>query len=124
MLMRRRGIAIITSLEDTAHKRLKRGPDLLLQGEAVAAPQFVAMFFQLAPRQTEMIMRLSARNQLKGTVTKVTKGATTSHVVVDIGDGQTVTSSITNESVDELGIKKGGKVTVVIKASDVMIGVD
>ena len=69
-------------------------------------------------------MRLSARNQLKGTVTKMTTGATTSHVVVDIGNGQTVTSSITNESVDELGIKNGGKVTVVIKASDVMIGVD
>ena len=69
-------------------------------------------------------MRLSARNQLKGIVTKVTKGATTSHVVVDTGNGQTITSSITNESVDELGIKNGGKVTVVIKASDVMIGVD
>jgi molybdopterin-binding protein len=40
-------------------------------------------------------MRLSARNQLKGTVTKVTKGATTSHVVVDIGNGQKITSSIT-----------------------------
>jgi molybdopterin-binding protein len=54
----------------------------------------------------------------------VTRGATTSHVVVDIGSGQTITSSITNESVDELGIKDGGKVTVVVKASDVMIGVD
>jgi molybdopterin-binding protein len=54
----------------------------------------------------------------------VTKGATTSHVVVDIGNGQTITSSITNESVDELGIKSGGKATVVVKASDVMIGVD
>jgi molybdopterin-binding protein len=71
-----------------------------------------------------MIMRLSARNQLKGTITRVTKGATTSHVVVDIGNDQTITSSNTNESVDELGIKNSGKVTVVIKASDVMIGVD
>ena len=69
-------------------------------------------------------MRLSARNQLKGTVTKLTKGATTSHVVVDIGNGKTITCSITNESVDELGIKDGGKVTVVIKASDVMLGVE
>jgi molybdopterin-binding protein len=71
-----------------------------------------------------MSMRLSARNQLKGTVTKVTKGATTSHVVVDIGNGQKITSSITNESIDELGVKDGGKVTVVIKASDVMIAVE
>ena len=69
-------------------------------------------------------MRISARNQIKGTVVEVKKGATTSHVRVDIGGGQIVTSSITNEAVDELGIKTGGKVTVVIKASDVMIAVD
>ena len=69
-------------------------------------------------------MRLSARNQIKGTVVEVKKGATTSHVRVDIGNGQIMTSSITNEAVDELGIKAGGKATVVIKASDVMIAVD
>jgi molybdopterin-binding protein len=69
-------------------------------------------------------VRISARNQIKGTVVEVTKGATTSHVRVDIGNGQTVTSSITNEAVDELGIKAKGHVTVVIKASDVMIAVD
>jgi molybdopterin-binding protein len=69
-------------------------------------------------------MRISARNQIKGTVTEVKKGATTSHVRVDIGNGQIITSSITNEAVDELGIKAGGKATVVIKASDVMIAVD
>ena len=69
-------------------------------------------------------MRISARNQIKGTVVDVTKGATTSHVRVDIGGGQIVTASITNEAVDELGIKAGGKATVVIKASDVMIAVD
>jgi molybdopterin-binding protein len=70
------------------------------------------------------IMRISARNQIKGTVIDVKKGATTSHVRVDIGNGQIVTSSITNESVDELGIKAKDKVTVVVKASDVMIAVD
>ena len=69
-------------------------------------------------------MRISARNQIKGTVVDVKKGATTSHVRVDIGNGQTITSSITNEAVDELGIKAKGNVTVVIKASDVMIAVD
>jgi molybdopterin-binding protein len=69
-------------------------------------------------------MRISARNQLKGTVVDVKKGATTSHVRVDIGNGQIVTSSITNEAVDELGIKVKGHVTVVVKASDVMIAVD
>jgi molybdopterin-binding protein len=69
-------------------------------------------------------VRISARNQIKGTVVEVTKGATTSHVRVDIGNGQMVTSSITNEAVDELGIKAKGHITVVIKASDVMIAVD
>jgi molybdopterin-binding protein len=69
-------------------------------------------------------MRISARNQIKGTVVEVTKGATTSHVRVDIGGGKIMTSSITNEAVDELGIKAKGSVTVVVKASDVMIAVD
>jgi molybdopterin-binding protein len=69
-------------------------------------------------------MRISARNQIKGTVVEVKKGATTSHVRVDIGGGQIITSSITNEAVDDLGIKAGGKATIVVKASDVMIAVD
>jgi molybdopterin-binding protein len=69
-------------------------------------------------------MRISARNQIKGSVVEVKKGATTSHVRVDIGGGNIITSSITNEAVDELGIKAGGKATVVVKASDVMIAVD
>ncbi len=69
-------------------------------------------------------MRISARNQIKGTVVEVKKGATTAHVRVDIGNGQIVTSAITNEAVDELGIKANGHVTVVVKASDVMIAVD
>jgi molybdopterin-binding protein len=69
-------------------------------------------------------MRISARNQIKGTVVEVKKGATTAHVRVDIGNGTIVTSSITNEAVDELGIKAKGHVIVVVKASDVMIAVD
>jgi molybdopterin-binding protein len=69
-------------------------------------------------------MRISARNQIKGSVVEVKKGATTSHVRVDIGGGQIVTASITNEAVDDLGIKAKGAVIVVIKASDVMIAVD
>lgn len=69
-------------------------------------------------------MRISARNQIKGHIIGVTKGATTSHVQVDIGNGQVVTSSITNEAVDDLGLKAGGAVIVVVKASDVMIAVD
>jgi molybdopterin-binding protein len=73
-------------------------------------------------------MRISARNQIRGTIREVKKGATTAHVLVDIGDtdigGPLITASITNESVDELGLKVGSSVCVVVKASDVMIGVD
>jgi molybdopterin-binding protein len=67
-------------------------------------------------------MKLSARNQLKGKIVDVMKGATTSHVRVDIGGGVIVTSSITNEAVADLALAKGDEVSAVIKASDVMIG--
>ena len=67
-------------------------------------------------------MKLSARNQLKGKILDVTKGATTSHVLVDLGHGVTVTASITNEAVTDLGLKKGDDAWAVIKASDVMVG--
>ncbi|MFZ0721388.1 MAG: TOBE domain-containing protein [Xanthobacteraceae bacterium] len=68
-------------------------------------------------------MKLSARNQIKGKIIEVKKGATTAHVRVEIVPGQVITSSITNEAVDELGLKVGDAALVVIKASDVMIGV-
>ena len=68
-------------------------------------------------------MKISARNRLKGTVKEVTKGATTSHVKIDIG-GAVVTASITNEAVDELKLAKGQTAYAVIKASDVMVAVD
>jgi molybdopterin-binding protein len=67
-------------------------------------------------------MKLSARNQLKGKIVDVVKGATTSHVPIDIGGGVIVTSSITNEAVADLGLKQGDEAWAVIKASDVMIG--
>ena len=67
-------------------------------------------------------MKLSARNQLKGRVVGVEKGTTTAHVRIDIGGGVIVTSSITNDAVDDLGLKAGDEAYAVIKASDVMIG--
>lgn len=68
-------------------------------------------------------MRISARNVLSGTVVEVVKGATTSHVRVDVG-GAIVTAAITNEAVDDLGIEVGQPAQAVVKASDVMIAVD
>jgi len=68
-------------------------------------------------------MKLSARNVIAGTVVEVKKGATTSHVRIDIG-GQIITASITNEAVDELKLAAGQKAHAVIKASDVMVAID
>jgi len=70
----------------------------------------------------EVCMKLSARNQLAGTILEVTKGQTTAHVRVDIGGGNVITSSITNEAVDDLGLAVGDKVTAIVKSSDVIIG--
>jgi len=66
--------------------------------------------------------KLSARNQIKGKIVDVTKGATTSHVRIDVG-GTVITAAITNEAVAELSLKAGVDAWAVIKASDVMIGV-
>ena len=67
-------------------------------------------------------MKISARNKIKGKIVEVKLGATTSHVRVDIGQGVIMTSSITNEAIADLGLKKGDDVWAIIKASDVMIG--
>jgi molybdopterin-binding protein len=69
-------------------------------------------------------MKISARNKLTGKIIKVTKGATTAHVRLELSCGQVITASITNEAVDELELKVGVSATAIIKASDVMIALD
>jgi molybdopterin-binding protein len=69
-------------------------------------------------------MKISARNVLKGTITEIVKGATTSHVRIDISSGAIVTASITNEAVADLKLEKGKQAYAVVKASDVMVGID
>lgn len=70
------------------------------------------------------IMKLSARNQLKGTIVDVKPGATTTHVRIDIGGGQVLTASITNEAAGEMKLAAGKPAYAIIKASSVMVGVD
>jgi molybdopterin-binding protein len=65
-------------------------------------------------------MKLSARNSLEGKIV-VTKGRTTAHARIDIGGGVIVTSAITSEAVDDLGLEAGDDAYAVIKASDVMV---
>jgi molybdopterin-binding protein len=67
-------------------------------------------------------MKLSARNQLAGKILEVTKGQTTAHIRIDIGGGNIITSSITNEAVDDLALAAGDTVTAIIKSSDVIVG--
>ena len=68
-------------------------------------------------------MKLSARNQLAGTVSEIRRGEAIANVVLDVA-GQRLVSSITVEAVDELGLSEGSNVTVVIKASDVILAVE
>ena len=69
-------------------------------------------------------MKLSARNQLVGTVTSVTRGPVTALVKVDVGGGQHVSATLTTEAADDLGLTQGSAVTAVFKASAVIIGVE
>jgi molybdopterin-binding protein len=69
-------------------------------------------------------VKISARNILKRTIVEIVKGATTSHVRIDIGGGAVVTASITNEAVADLKLEKGKQAYAVVKASDVMVGID
>ena len=68
-------------------------------------------------------MRLSARNQLKGKIVEVRKGVVTASVKVDVGGGNTITSIVSLDAVEELGLEPGKETTVVIKATEVMLGV-
>ena len=65
-------------------------------------------------------MKLSARNQLPGTVTGITRGEAIANVVMDVA-GQRLVASITVEAAEELGLAAGSEVTAIIKASDVII---
>jgi molybdopterin-binding protein len=68
-------------------------------------------------------LKLSARNQLSGTVQSINQGAAIANVVVDVG-GQRLVASITVEAVQELGLSEGSQVTAIIKASDVIVATD
>jgi molybdopterin-binding protein len=66
-------------------------------------------------------VKLSARNLLKGKVVEVKKGAVAAQVRVDIGGGNVLTSMITVDAVEDLGLKQGDQVSVVIKSTEVML---
>jgi molybdopterin-binding protein len=68
-------------------------------------------------------VKLSARNQLSGTVQSINQGAAIANIVLDVS-GQRLVASITVEAVEELGLSEGTQVTAIIKASDVILATD
>ncbi|MBD5167133.1 MAG: TOBE domain-containing protein [Helicobacter sp.] len=68
-------------------------------------------------------MKISARNQIKGKVVKVEKGAVNAIVKLDIGGGNVISATVSLESIKELGIKEGKKAVAIIKATSVILGV-
>ncbi|WP_010232877.1 TOBE domain-containing protein [Clostridium arbusti] len=66
-------------------------------------------------------MSISARNQLKGKVVGLKKGVITAEVIVEIAGGNKITSIISLDSVEDLGIKEGAEITAIVKSTDVMI---
>ena len=66
---------------------------------------------------------ISARNQMKGTVSRIQKGAVNSEVVIELAGGDTITSTVTNESIETLNLSIGCFATAVFKAGTVILGV-
>jgi molybdopterin-binding protein len=72
----------------------------------------------------EFVMKISARNMIKGKVKKINAGAVNSEVIIEIPGGTEVVSVITKSSAENLKLTPGKEVYAVIKASNVMIAVD
>jgi molybdopterin-binding protein len=69
-------------------------------------------------------MKISARNVLKGKVVQVTPGAVNAEVIIELAGGTQLTSIITKESAEKLGLVRGKEVYAVVKASNVMVAID
>lgn len=72
----------------------------------------------------ESNMKLSARNQLKGTIVEIQEGAVNAIVKINVGNDNIITADITVQSVKELGLTVGKEVYAVIKATNVMVGIE
>lgn len=73
---------------------------------------------------TDKIAGISARNQLAGKVVAVKEGAVNGHVTIELPDGNRVSGSITNEAIEALGLAEGQQAVAIVKATDVLVGIE
>jgi len=75
-------------------------------------------------KQEELLMKISAKNQFKGKITNIQEGTVNGIVSIDIGGGNTVTATISMNSIKELKLQVGNEAYAIIKATSVMVGID
>jgi molybdate transport system regulatory protein len=107
-------VAVITR-ESTEHLGLRRGSDVLVLVKASSV--------LVGRGASTRSLRLSARNQLPGRVTRLERGAVNSEVVLALREGLTVAAIVTNDAVDELELAVGERASAIFKASSVILGV-
>src|SRR5690242_5251982 len=108
----------VTAME-TCASAVRRAP-----GGAVDVPEGTREAASLFKPTRRMSMKLSARNVLQGTVSKITKGAVNSEVQLTLAGGAPIVSVVTNGAIENLGLKEGASAFAIIKASSVMLGTD
>src|SRR5262245_48646572 len=96
----------------------------LAPGNGVVPSRWQATFPRSTRSDVEVRMKLSTRNQLPGTVIAVVSGEAMAVVKIQLDGGAEITSSITREAAEDLGLAVGSKVTALIKSTEVAIGVD
>jgi molybdopterin-binding protein len=96
--------------------RISGGPEFLGTGDML----------KYEPYQVSVVkpMKISARNQIPGTVKMIKKGPVSTEVVISVAGGYEIVSSITTTSAEHLKLHEGSKVYAIMKASEVMVGID
>jgi len=113
--------ALTTFIDDKGHRQIVVYIRLILTF-GVIEKRFTPSPIVATPVNGDNQMKLSARNQLKGTVISVDKGPVSAKVKIDIGGGNVITSVVTAETVDDLGLASGDAVVAIVKSSEVIIG--
>lgn len=93
-------------------------------GLKVGEPAFAIIKASSVMFATDEVKGISARNQLRGKIVEVKEGAVNGHVAIELPCGCKVKGSITNEAIEQLGLKEGGEAVAIIKSTEVMVGVE